>query len=392
MKIAYFSVYRDGTGYSQAALDNILCMESAGLDVVCRPIRLSNPGKSISSCKVEHLEKKSLNDIDVIIQHCLPHFFERKNGVKNIGIFDWETSDFKKSIWAEKLNDMDEIWVPCIQNKYAAINSGVIKPIKIVNHSCDLKRYEQKKEKIKIEILNGKCVFYFIGEFVRRKNVAGLIRAYYAAFSSNDNVSLVIKTSIPGMSPEKSCEAVKKMISDIRSATHIHADNKNYPPVVVITEKLSEEQLNNLHASCDIFVSASHGEGGNLGAMDAMGFGNPVILTNWGFHPELCYEQAESYWKPDKEMFIHPGDVNCGWLIPGHLTYCFGMNGLSDLYTGSEKWFDPNMVEFSKILRNSYEVWKCGLSDMGKSARKRIESFSYDTIGKQIKNIIEGKL
>lgn len=390
MKIAYFSVYRDGGGYSQASLDNILCMEKSGLDVVCRPVRLTNPGKITEECKVRHLERKSLQNVDVVIQHCLPHFFERKEGVKNIGVFDWETSDFKKSVWAEKLNQMDEIWVPCIQNKYAAINSGVTKPINIVHHSCDIKKYETNKEKLEMKQLAGKCVFYFIGEFVRRKNIAGLIRAYYAAFASSDNVVLVLKTSMSGMSAQKSSEAVQKMIMDIKHATHIHSDNAKYPPILVITEKLSTEQINKLHMSCNVFVSLSHGEGGNLGAMDAMGFGNPVILTNYGFHPELCYGQAESYWEPDKEMFRYPGEVDCGWLVLGQLTYCFGMGGLSDIYTGVEKWIDPDMIEAVRVLKQARLEWENGLlAERGRQAKNRIKEFSHEKIGQKIKEILE---
>ena len=62
MKIAYLSVYRDGTGYANAALGNILACEAAGLDVVCRPVSLSAP-KSNASCPVQHLEDKDLKGL-----------------------------------------------------------------------------------------------------------------------------------------------------------------------------------------------------------------------------------------------------------------------------------------------------------------------------------------
>jgi glycosyltransferase involved in cell wall biosynthesis len=185
-------------------------------------------------------------------------------------------------------------------------------------------------------------------------------------------------------------QMMQKFISDIKKATHIHPNDKDYPPILILTEHLSEEQLAQLHVSSNIFVSPSHGEGGNLEAMDAMGWGNPVILSNWGFHPELCYGQASSYWEPDKEVFRYPGEVDCGWLINGQLTYVFGqLNGTQDMYTGKELWFDVCVPDLVNILQKAYCAWKDGsLKVRGESAQNRVQSFSYEKVGEIIKELL----
>lgn len=388
MKIAYVSVYRDNTGYAQSAIDNILAIEKAGYDIACRPIRMSNPRPG-QRCIIEYLENGDLKNVDIIIEHNLPHSFEKKEGIKTVAFFDWETNTVCRT-WIDSCNKLDEIWVPNIQQKSACLNSSINVPIKILQHSVNLKKYENKPKPLDIPILKDKCVFYFIGENTRRKNIAGLIRGYYAAFTEKEDVALIIKTSSPGHNSQQTMQLMQKFISDIKKATHMHADEKNYPPILVLTEYLSEEQLAQLHVSSNIFVSCSHGEGGNLEAMDAMGWGNPVILSNFGFHPELCYEQAKMYWEPEKETFRHPGEIDCGWLIPGTLTYCFGqLNGSGEMYTGREKWFDPEMPSFVDILKKAYLEWQDkSLDKRGLAVKERIKCFSYENVGKIIKELL----
>ena len=42
MKVLFIGCYRDGTGWAKAAGDYILAMDAAGIDVVCRPLKLND--------------------------------------------------------------------------------------------------------------------------------------------------------------------------------------------------------------------------------------------------------------------------------------------------------------------------------------------------------------
>lgn len=393
MKIAYFSCYRDGTGYSHAGINNILAMKKTGLNVVARPINLTPLKNTGINFDIIEAEKNTLDNIDIVIQHALPHMFEYKGGVKNIGYFDWETTNFNRSTWTQSLNLMDEIWVPSIQNKYACIHSKIKKRIRIIPHSCDINKYNKTIEPLNIPQFKDKCIFYFIGEMTRRKNLSGLIRSYYSAFSGKDNVGLIIKTNIPGKSSEEAKEYIKGFIEEIKNNIHIYSNHHNYPPILIITDYLSEDKLDQIHKLGNIFVSISHGEGGCLPAFDAMGFGNPVIASNWGFFPELLYEQADEYFNLLTQEFKDTGEIDCGWLVPGQLTHCFGMKGgIQEIYTGTEQWFDPNLLELSKIMRNSYYEWQTGLlNKKGIAAKNRIIKFSHENIGHLIKEALEDK-
>ena len=60
MKVLYIGCYRDGTGWGQAATDYILAMDTAGIDVVPRPIKLNSNQIKVPDRIIE-LEKNYLN-------------------------------------------------------------------------------------------------------------------------------------------------------------------------------------------------------------------------------------------------------------------------------------------------------------------------------------------
>jgi len=391
MKICYISVYRDGTGYSNQAIHNMLSLEAGGIDVVARAISLSKSKNHELAKTIEHFENKTTDNVDVIIQHILPHLFEYKAGVKNIGMFDWETTHFRKSNWDHCCNMMDEIWVPSIQNAQAAKDSNVTVPIKIFPCACNINRFDDSPTPLDIPLLKNKCVFYTIGEMTRRKNIVAILRAFYGAFSLRDDVVLVIKTNAPGKSSDETTNILQNIVRDIKKSLHIYIKHPYYPPVTCITDFLPDQKLDQLHITCDIFVSASHGEACGIPAYEAMGFGNPVILSNWGFFPELAYAQASKYWRPETHQFRWPGEIDCGWLIKGSLTPCFGhVDSFPDLYTGDEYWYDPDICHLIKCMKQAYDEWQNNkLFIRGKAAQKRIIEFNYEKIGLIAKKFLE---
>ena len=59
MKVLYIGCYRDGTGWAQAAIDYILAMDSAGIDVVPRAIKLNSNNPELPK-RILELEKNRI--------------------------------------------------------------------------------------------------------------------------------------------------------------------------------------------------------------------------------------------------------------------------------------------------------------------------------------------
>jgi len=371
MKVVYISVYRDNTLYAEAATQYILACEAGGIDIVCRPISLCNNLSNKSKCLVGHLENNNLQNINCVIQHILPQHYQYKYGVKNIGFLEWTTSHFNRSTWAENCNLMDEIWVSCEQNKIAAKNSGVHKPIYVISRPCNIYKFAKAYKPLDIDGVNDKTIFYTITDIEKINNVLGLIRTYYRTFTSRDNVVLIIRGQSENKSEQEIVSFLKHASIEIKKNMHLYKDENNYPPILIIAQNLSEEDLNRLHATCDVFISLARGCAWSMAAHDALGFGNPVILNNNGGFVDL----------------VGTNDRKLAWMIPGQMTYCFGVTETpAGLFTGDEEWFDPNLIELSNAMQEAYQLSTVDeLKHLKQNAKKRALEFSYEKIGKQIK-------
>lgn len=387
MKVLYSSIYRDGAGYSYAALENIMALDTVGIDVVCRPISLARESHNMSNDKIKELESKSLDNIDAVIQHIPADYFECKKGVKSIGMLEWETQKIPAH-WVERCNMMDQIWVPCEHNKWACENAGVTVPVVVLPHACDVKKYDYTG-RLDWDVLKNKCVFYTISEFSRRKNFSALLRAYYHAFTSEDKVCLIIKTSVDGFTDKQTTDHMKKFVSDIKKSANIFDDESKYPPVICCTKRFTDEEIMKLHNSGDVFVLPSHGEAWSMPAHDALGFGKLLIVSKHGGFVDL----ASKYTYQTIDGNKHPvGVVSQGYcrFIEGQYTPCFGMLHHPDhLYSGKNLWFDPSVENLSAHMTTYYQMYlENNISKYREAARSRAFQFSRENVGQIAKNIL----
>ena len=170
MKVLYIGNYNDGTGWGNASLNNILALDSAGVNVVPRAITFNNSNKT-SNQRVRELEGQSERGSDVCIQHTLPNLYHCNTSIKNIGIFYTETNTFSESMWPKYINLMDEAWVANSQMLKASTASGVKVPTKICPLPIHLEDYADVEDCASIGEFDGCFNFCFVGEFVKRKNI-----------------------------------------------------------------------------------------------------------------------------------------------------------------------------------------------------------------------------
>ena len=70
MKVLYIANYKDGTGWGNSALHNILALDSAGVEVIPRAISFNDKNTPIPA-RIKFLEEKSSSGADVCVQHRL---------------------------------------------------------------------------------------------------------------------------------------------------------------------------------------------------------------------------------------------------------------------------------------------------------------------------------
>jgi len=358
MKILYIGHYKDGTGWGDAARNNILALVEAGIDVVPRAITYSKADSETDS-KILELEKQSTEGCDICIQHTLPCNYVYDGAFKNIACIDTETSDFIDSGWSKNINMMDEIWVPSEYVKRTCINSGVTIPIKIVPHCIDISEYSGDIKGSKIKELEGDFNFVFIGEFSERKNIKALLRAFHAEFHPRENVNLYIKTS--GIEVKK----LEAYVETIKKGLKLRNTYKND---LLISGKIKKEDYLSILNQCHCFVMPSRGEGFCIPALEAMALGIPSIYTSGIAVEEFAVGQSvNSLEQP-----------------------CFGgMESLPHLYTANTTWREIDVADLQIKMRSQYIK---GLTqDVRKQCKEKAKQYSHESTAKLLKEILNDK-
>ncbi len=371
IKGVYIAPYMDSTGYAVASIENILSLDSIGVTVVPRPVKMTNTYGPVPQ-RILELEDNDLNNVDFVINHNLPTEFAWKSGVINIGAFAYETNSIPASFHSN-LELMDQIMVFCEHQRNAILKScgeKVYNKSYSVPHPVDTDFNPNDYETLDFGLPKSTYKFYSILEQSRRKNLPALLASYYSEFSREDDVALILKVHTPSRNPQEGSGMVKAMIEEIKNGVHRFSNTERYPKIVLITDFLTDKEIRSIHKSCDCFVGTSHGEAFSYPIMDALAWGNEAIAPNYSAFKEYLKDQ--------------------GTLIEGIETKVLGCNSTPfGLYSSDEKWFNVNISGFGNAMRSHYED-KFVYNELFRSTRKRyIENkFSRKVVGQRILNNI----
>ena len=195
----------------------------------------------------------------------------------------WEFGRVPRA-WAESIRmNVDEVWAPSSYVRDAYIASGIAEElVHVVPNGVDLERFSPGGPAWPLATRKG-TVFLFVGGTVHRKGIDVLLQAYSRAFTSADDVCLVVKamggtTFYRGQTAESLIESFV-MLPD-------------RPELILLDDELPFDQIPSLYRAADVLVQPYRGEGFCLPALEALACGVPVIVTDGGptddFTDETC--------------------------------------------------------------------------------------------------------
>lgn len=366
----FIAPYRQNDGWGHAAIDYLKAIQTQVADMAARPIYYVDNSKADIDNIAKICENKVFDSYDFVFQQCLPHSFTIDKRIKkNIGITMLETNNFSKSVCVQNMNGMDEICVPSKQEAKTLKNSGVTTKIKVISQPFDTKLYNKHRDrKIKFSsTIENTFKFYTIAEFIDRKNLYDLVAAFRLAFSNMDNVSLVIKTNTDGIAKESGKEITERFLKfKTMMGTH-----KLHRQEIIISQRLSDEDMIGLHSSCDCFVMPSCGESFCRPAAEALVIGNtPIVTDNTG-------------------MIDFINDDN-GFVIRSKKTPVIAERKLADdfdIYNAYEHWYKPDIYHLIESMQKVYNMHKKDKQAYKKKQQLGIDcadQFSHENIGKKI--------
>lgn len=366
-KMLYIGPLKDFSGYANAARGYVCALDKVGINLVTRHIKYDQ-GDYKNTEREEQLAQRDTRDVNIVLQHTTPNETQTKEGAFNVLYFAWET-DKVPTEWVDKINQMDLVLVPCDENIRASRRSGVVVPMHKIVHAFDMEKYNKKSPPYSIPGLEDGFKFLAICQYSKKKGVDPLLKAYLSEFNKEDKVALILKIYVGSSDTNDDKGKIQHLINAMKTILRI----KEYPPIILIHDVLSDEDINRLYETADCYCLPSRGEGWGIPHFDALGFGLPAIATNWGGPTEFITE-------------------DCGWLIDYHMTPVVDMpHPHPFMYTGKDNWAEPHVSHLKASMREAYEIWKNNKhkwQSMQEAARERVKDFSYDKVGTEMSDVI----
>lgn len=200
--------------------------------------------------------------------------------------YAWEESGFPLR-WVDDFNSYLQ-GLTCLSEHVRKImlDHGVTVPLLV--SGCGVDHWERITAD-KDYIVGGKSFrFLHVSSCFPRKGVKELLEAYGQAFTSADDVTLIIKTF---------ANPHNKVDSWLAEAQQ---KNPNYPDVHLIMGDLTDAELKALYEQCQVLVAPSKAEGFGLPMAEAMLSNLPVITTAWGGQLDFC--NAKTAWLVDYDF------------------------------------------------------------------------------------------
>jgi glycosyltransferase involved in cell wall biosynthesis len=187
--------------------------------------------------------------------------------------------------WQPHFERVDEVWAGSRFVASAMKRSSGL-PVEYVPPIVE-PRYVPRRDQRRPRAGSAPFVFLFLFDHrssIDRKNPEGVIRAFQLAFPAGArHVSLVIKSINAHAYPDEH--------------SRLHELCRDDDRIRILTEYLARDEVYELIAGCDAYVSLHRSEGFGLTIAEAMYFAKPTIVTDWSGNMDYT-DHSNSYLVP----------------------------------------------------------------------------------------------
>ncbi|GMF21791.1 unnamed protein product [Phytophthora fragariaefolia] len=214
-----------------------------------------------------------------------------------VGRTMFETDRVPKG-WPQRMNKMDEIWVPTKFQEKVFVDGGVRpEAVKVVPEVVDVDFFDPDKvenvynlaSETTFEMTEKTTVYLSIFKWEERKGWKVLLTAYFEAFSVEDDVVLVLLTN--GYHTSSSSAGDFKSLIEEFASKAVDKPLDQLPRIHVLPPHIPQEAMPSLYKAANAFVLPSRGEGWGRPHVEAMAMERPVIATFWSGTTEYMTEK-----------------------------------------------------------------------------------------------------
>ncbi len=227
-----------------------------------------------------------------------------------IGYWAWELPVVPPS-WVPALEFVNEVWTPS-SFVADAFREATKKPVRVVPHAIPPNDIDRRTAREKLQLPVDAYIFLSIfdtNSYPVRKNPEGAIAAFEDAFPDSGPSTPLLVVKIHGKANRT--PLFNALIERLKQKRSIR----------IIDQTLSEEDMRNLQAACDCFVSLHRSEGFGLNVAECMAAGRLVITTDFSGNRDFATAE-NSLPIPFGVRLVQPEDYLHGrgqwWAEPDH--------------------------------------------------------------------------
>ncbi|HUX65988.1 MAG TPA: glycosyltransferase [Terriglobales bacterium] len=320
-----------GSGYADGNLDVLRSLDDLRHPVQLAPLGLQEDTESLlppaRRRELVRLQRRRLDLAHSVFYQCCPApDFETQLPARiRIGRSAFET-DSLPSGWAERCNALDQIWVPSRFNHDSFLQGGVDEHrLRVMPEGLDTRKFRPGLSPLPIPSRRG-FNFLSVFDWIDRKGADVLLRAYLAAFTADDDVTLILKVhkfDDPGANLEG------RLLHFIERTAGIPLQRA--PHILMLRGLLPKADMPRLYASADAFVLPSRGEGWGRPYMEAAATQLPVLATRWSGHLDFLH---------DDNSFL----IDLEGIVP------VPRDSDRDAYIG-QRWAEPSVDHLAQLMR-----------------------------------------
>jgi len=316
---------------------------------------------------------------DVSFQVILPDEWNTEYATKNVGVTALVETDRCTARWVEKCNKMDVVVLPSQFTLDVLKRSGPVTTETLVipewfnGDLLDRSKMSKTQSDKRYDTIKTDFNVLTIGALTSlkkeddRKNTENTLKWLFEEFSDEEDVGVVIKTTMG-----KGSESDKQLCRDyLKSAVNNYRKGE-FPKVYLIHGNMDKEEVAGLvsHRKIKLYATATRGEGYGLPLVEAAAAGVPIVATGWSGH--LQFLQKENFGVVDYDLVeISETKVD------------------ERIFKKGFKWAEPSEESFKREVRKAFENYEDAKAK-AKNLKKHIQ-FNYNSaiIKKQYDKLLE---
>lgn len=287
----------------------------------------------------------------------------------------WERDSVSVQM-ADVLKKFGQHWVPCERNAFILREAG-IGNVHVVPHPFDpaspLPLLGARKEDPKGDVL-----FYTIAKWEPRKALHELLGAFLAEFRPDDAAVFGLKTNADGESvwdnyPKGPVASLRHWLAQPAVKANGWSPENVGNSIRIVTSRLSDAEMYRLHAAGHVYVSASHGEGFDFPAFDAMVARSRLVHVGFG--------GSEDYVPRDALVVMRgrTGLMDTVSLEPVHPGYKWSGAKWAELDVGLLRKGLRRAYEEKRVARDPVDLSRWSFATVGGLMRDLLRKLAHDT-------------